>query len=132
MYLLDTNICIYIIAKRSTALIDKFKAVKLEGKIGISSITYAELQYGISKSIKKTENQIALAQFLIPLNTYDFTEKAGIIFGEIRALLETKGKTIGSYDMLIAAHAMSLNATLITNNESEFRRIEGLKVENWL
>ncbi len=132
MYLLDTNICIYIIGKRSTALIDKFKTAKLEGKIGISAITYAELQYGIAKSMKKSENQIALAQFLIPLKTYEFNEKAGIIFGDIKASLEAMGKVIGPYDMLIAAHAMSLNATLITNNEAEFRRIDGLKVENWL
>lgn len=132
MYLLDTNICIYIIAQRSTDLIDKFKASKLEGKIGISAITYAELQYGIAKSIRRSENQMALAQFLIPLKTYEFNEKAGTIFGEIKASLEKKGKVIGPYDMLIAAHAMSLNATLITNNEAEFRRIENLKVENWL
>ena len=132
MYLLDTNICIYIIARRSTELIDKFKAAKLEGKIGISAITYAELQYGVSKSSRQNENQMALAQFLIPLVTYEFDEKAGSLFGEIRASLEKQGKTIGSYDMLIAAHAMSLNATLITNNEGEFRRVEGLKVENWV
>ena len=132
MYLLDTNICIYIIAKRSTELIDKFKGAKLEGKIGISAITYAELQYGVSKSSRQSENQMALAQFLIPLKTYEFNEKAGALFGEIRASLEKKGKVIGAYDMLIAAHAMSLNATLITNNEGEFRRIENLKIENWL
>ena len=132
MYLLDTNICIYIIAKRSTELSDKFKAAKLEGKIGISAITYAELQYGVSKSSRRNENQMALAQFLIPLVTYEFDEKAGSLFGEIRASLEKQGKTIGSYDMLIAAHAMSLDATLITNNEGEFRRVEGLKVENWV
>lgn len=132
MYLLDTDICIYIITKRSTAVIDKFKTAKLEGKIGISAITYAELQYGIAKSIHQSKNQMALAQFLIPLRTYEFNEKAGTVFGEIKASLEKRGKVIGPYDMLIAAHAMSLNATIITNNEAEFRRIEGLKVENWL
>ena len=132
MYLLDTNVCIYIIQKRSTALIDKFKAAKLAGKMGISAITYAELQYGISKSKRKSENQMALAQFLLPLTTWEFSEKAGAIFGEVKASLETKGKIIGPYDMSIAAHAMSLNATLITNNERKFRRIDRLKVENWL
>jgi tRNA(fMet)-specific endonuclease VapC len=90
MYLLDTNICIYIIAKRSTELIDKFKAAKLGGKIGISAITYAELQYGVSKSSRKRENQMALAQFLIPLKTYEFNEKAGALFGEIRASFEKR------------------------------------------
>ncbi|HRP68905.1 MAG TPA: type II toxin-antitoxin system VapC family toxin [Turneriella sp.] len=132
MYLLDTNICIYIISKKSTKIIDRFKEAKLEGKIGISAITYAELQYGVSKSIRQTENQVALAQFLIPLITYEFDEKAGIEFGQIKALLEKKDTVIGPYDMLIAGHAISLDATLITSNEGEFRRIEKLKVENWL
>jgi len=132
MYLLDTNICIYIIGQRSTAIIDKFKAARLQGRIGISSITYAELQYGIQKSQRQQQNQIALAHFLVPLKTFAFDEKAGILFGEIKTALEKMGKPIGSYDMLIAAHALSLNAILITNNESEFRRVPGLKVENWL
>jgi len=132
MYLLDTNICTYIIAQRSTAIIDKFKAAKLQGRVGISAITYAELQYGIQKSQRRNENQVALAQFLVPLKTFEFDEKAGILFGQIKTTLEKMGKPIGSYDMLIAAHAMALDATLITNNESEFRRVTGLRVENWL
>lgn len=132
MYLLDTNICIYIIKQRSTAIIDKFKAAKLQGRVGISAITYAELQYGIQKSQRRNENQVALAQFLVPLKTFEFDEKAGILFGEIKTALEKMGTPIGSYDMLIAAHAMALDATLITNNEGEFRRVTGLRVENWL
>ncbi|AFM12108.1 type II toxin-antitoxin system tRNA(fMet)-specific endonuclease VapC [Turneriella parva] len=132
MYLLDTNICIYTIKQRSTTFIDKFKAAKLQGRVGISAITYAELQYGIQKSQRRSENQVALAQFLVPLKTFEFDEKAGILFGEIKTALEKMGTPIGSYDMLIAAHALSLDATLITNNEGEFRRVPGLKVENWL
>lgn len=132
IYLLDTNICIYIISKKSTGLIDKFKAARFEGKIGISAVTYAELQYGVAKSSRKSENQLALARFLVPLKTYEFDEKAGMAFGMLRADLEKVGKTIGPYDMLIAAHAMSLDATLITNNENEFSRIQGLKIENWV
>lgn len=132
MYLLDTNTCIYIIKQRSTTIIDKFKAAKLQGRVGISAITYAELQYGIQKSQRRNENQVALAQFLVPLKTFEFDEKAGILYGEIKTALEKMGTPIGSYDVLIAAHALSLDATLITNNEGEFRRVPGLKVENWL
>lgn len=78
------------------------------------------------------ENQIALAEFLAPLITLDFDEKAGIQFGKIRVKLQSTGKIIGPYDMLIAAHALSLQATLITNNNREYSRVEGLNVENWL
>lgn len=132
IYLLDTDICIYLIIKKNRNLIEKFKTTQKNHPVAISSITYAELQFGIQNNSKFMENQIALAEFLTPLITLDFDEKAGIQFGKIRVKLQSTGKIIGPYDMLIAAHALSLQATLITNNNREYSRVEGLHVENWL
>jgi tRNA(fMet)-specific endonuclease VapC len=129
-YLLDTNICIYIIKKRPIHVFDKFKSLPI-GSIGISTITLAELQFGIMKSSDPEKNQEALDKFLTPLEIIDFDFKATIDYGKIRADLEKKGTPIGPLDTLIAAHAKSLDLTLITNNEKEFGRIPGLKIENW-
>lgn len=129
-YLLDTNICIYIIKNRPIIVFDKFKSL-LIGSIGISTITLAELQFGIMKSSNPQKNQEALDKFLTPLEIIDFDSKATIDYGIIRANLEKKGTPIGSLDTLIAAHAKSLDLTLITNNEKEFERIPGLKIDNW-
>ena len=129
-YLLDTNICIYIIKKKPIVVIEKFKTFPL-GSIGISSITLAELQFGIRKSSNPDKNLIAINQFLIPLEIIDFDYNATIEYGIIRAELEKKGTTIGPLDTLIGAHAKSLDLTLVTNNEKEFNRIAGLKIENW-
>ena len=129
-YLLDTNICIYIIKKRPIIVFDKFKSLPI-GSIGISTITLAELQFGIMKSSNPQKNQEALDKFLTPLEIIDFDSNATIDYGMIRANLEIKGTPIGPLDTLIAAHARSLDLTLITNNEKEFERIPGLKIENW-
>lgn len=102
------------------------------GSVGISSVTLAELHYGIHKSSKPDKNQVALDQFLIPLEIVDFDSDAAIVYGEIRAALEKEGTPIGSLDTLIAAHAKSLRLTLVTNNEKEFDRVDGLKIENWV
>ena len=130
-YLLDTNICIYIIKKKPTIVFEKFQSI-IPGNIGISSITLAELQYGVSKSAFPDKNQNALQQFLIPLEIIDFDHSAAIYYGKLRSQLEKNGAPIGPLDMLIGAHAQSLKAVLITNNLKEFTRIEGLKVENWV
>jgi len=130
-YLLDTNICIYIIKKKPASVIDKFKTIPI-GEIGISSITLAELQYGIMKSSNSEKNRIALNQFVTPLQILDFDFEATITYGEIRADLERKGTPIGPLDTLIAANAKSRNLTLVTNNEREFSRVTDLKVENWV
>jgi len=130
-YLLDTNICIYIIKKRPQSVIDKFKTIPI-GEIGISSITLAELQYGIMKSSNPEKNNIALNKFITPLEIMDFDYNATIEYGKIRANLEKKGTPIGPLDTLIGAHAKSLNLILVTNNEKEFLRIPGLKIENWI
>ena len=129
-YILDTNICIYIIKRKPTIVLEKFKKFPL-GSIGISAITLAELQFGIQKSSNPEKNLNALNQFIIPLEIIDFDYNATIEYGIIRAELEKKGTPIGSLDTLIGAHAKSLDLTLVTNNEKEFVRILGLRIENW-
>ncbi len=103
-YLLDTNICIYIIKKKPEIVLEKFKTFPL-GSIGISTITLAELQYGIRKSANPDKNVVALNQFIIPLELIDLDYRATIEYGIIRANLERKGLPIGPLDMLIGAHA---------------------------
>ena len=129
-YLLDTNICIYLINNRPKKVLAHFKRHSLED-IGISSITASELAFGVAKSAS-SKNSAALEAFLLPLNVVDYDAGAAMIYGDIRAKLEKQGKTIGPLDMLIAASALSRQLILVTNNEKEFRRISKLKVENWL
>ena len=131
-YLLDTNICIYIINEKPEKVLKKFEQYPVP-EFGISSITHAELQYGVEKSKNKNINQNALDEFLLPLTILPFHGKSLVTcYGEIRALLESKGKTIGPLDTLIAAHALGLNLTIISNNIKEFSRIPNLKCENWI
>jgi len=129
-YLLDTNICIYLIKKRPRQVLQKFNAYSV-GEIGVSSITVAELQYGVRKSQYPVKNQQALKQFLLPLVIADFDEQAAIAYGEVRAVLEAQGTPIGPLDTLMAAQAISLGVTLVTNNVKEFSRVQGLRFENW-
>ncbi|MGB3849874.1 MAG: type II toxin-antitoxin system VapC family toxin [Tunicatimonas sp.] len=129
-YILDTNICIYIIKKKPVSVFERFRGLPL-GSVGISVITLAELQYGVKKSAQREKNESALNQFLIPLETVAFELEAAAEYGKIRASLEKSGTPIGPLDTLIAAHARSLNLILVTNNEKEFRRVADLKVENW-
>lgn len=130
-FILDTNICIYIIKKKPVQVFKKLLNLPL-GKVGISSITMAELEYGVKKSKQPERNQLALNQFLIPLDIFDFDSNAAFEYGIIRADLERKGAPIGSLDTLIAAHARSLELTLVANNEREFERVTGLRIENWV
>jgi tRNA(fMet)-specific endonuclease VapC len=130
-YLLDTNTCIYIIKRKPQKVFDKFKQLA-PGSVSISSITLAELQYGVMKSMHPAKNSEALQKFLVPLQIVNFDSLATISYGHIRASLEQKGVPIGPLDFLIAAHALSLNLILVTNNEREFRRIDGLNIENWV
>lgn len=129
MILLDTNICIYIINQRPPAVLERFRDYTL-GEIGVSSIVAAELSYGVAKS-GSARNQTALEMFLAPLEVLPFDDAAIWAYGKLRAGLEQQGQPIGSMDTLIAAHALSLNATLVTNNLREFSRIDGLRLENW-
>jgi tRNA(fMet)-specific endonuclease VapC len=130
-YLLDTNICIYIIKKKPAEVFEKFKNLTL-GDVGISSITLAELQYGIEKSSNSEKNREALEKFLTPIEIIDYGYDATVEYGKIRAELEKKGVPIGPLDMLIASHAKSLDVILVTNNVREFMRIADLKIENWI
>jgi tRNA(fMet)-specific endonuclease VapC len=129
-YLLDTNICIYIIKKKPIKVLEKFKTFPL-GSIAISTITLAELQYGIQKSSLPDKDLIALNQFITPLEVVEFDYNATIQYGIVRAILEKKGTPIGPLDTLIGSHPLSLGATIVNNNVKEFERIEGLKIENW-
>ena len=130
-YLLDTNICIYIIKRKPIEVLQKFNNFT-PGEICISSITLAELQYGVNKSSNPEKNSQALLQFVIPLEVIDFDYNAAIKYGSIRTDLEKRGIPIGPLDTLIAAHCYSKDLTLVTNNEKEFLRVTGLKVENWV
>ena len=129
-YILDTNICIYIIKKKPAQVVEKFKDLPL-GSVGISTITLAELAFGVKKSAQAEKNQLALNQFLIPLEIIDFDANAALEYGRVRTELDRKGTPIGPLDTLIAAHAKSLELTLVTNNEKEFSRVSGLSFENW-
>ncbi len=130
LYMLDTNICIYIIKQKPLDVINKFTRLKPE-QVLVSSITVAELHNGVAKSQHKTKNNYALQEFLSPLNIETFDFNSALIYGELRLRMEKTGKQICSFDTLIAAHAMSIGATLVTNNLKEFQRIKGLKLENW-
>jgi len=129
-YLLDTNICIYLINQRPKKVLARFERHAV-GDIGISSITASELAFGVAKS-GSIKNRTALEAFLLPLQIADYDLNAAMAYGEIRAALQAQGKTIGPLDMLIAAHALSLSLVLVTNNEKEFGRVEKLKIENWV
>jgi tRNA(fMet)-specific endonuclease VapC len=130
-YLLDTNICIYIIKKKPPQILKTISKTDFDD-IGISSITLGELEYGVEKSSNSERNRIALIEFLSMVEIHSFDDRAAREYGILRADLERKGKTIGPFDMLIAAHARSLGIILVTNNEKEFRRVSDLKVENWV
>lgn len=130
-FLLDTNICIYLIKQRPPEVLQKFRTCQV-GDIGISSITVAELEFGVQKSQFPNKNHQALRKFLLPLQVADFNSAAADAYGIIRAMLEKKGTPIGSLDTLIAAHALSLEVVLVTNNEKEFSRVPNLKLDNWV
>ena len=130
-YMLDTNICIYLIKEQPREVIDKFQGIA-PGEIAISSVTVAEMMYGVAKSQHQEKNRSALEAFLAPLEIVDFDFKAAQHYGVVRAYLEKTGTPIGAYDLMIAAHALSLGLVLISNNEREFQRIPDLIVENWV
>jgi len=124
-FMLDTNTCIYVIKRKPPDVIERFKRTEIS-HIGISSITLSELLYGVSKSSRPEQNQIALTQFIAPLEILPYGDEAARYYGSLRAHLEKQGTPIGSLDMLIAAHALSIACTLVTNNEKGFIRIPNL------
>jgi len=129
--MLDTNICIYIINARPPSVIERFRSFAI-GDIGLSVITLAELEYVAAKSLQPGRNREALKQFILPLEVAAFDAEATTAYGRVRTALERRGTPIGAMDLLIAAHAVSLGVTLITNNKREFARVPGLRVENWV
>ena len=130
-YLLDTNICIYIARQKPPGVLARLQRLR-PGDVGMSVITYLELVFGCWKSQRREENleRIKELEPLIPVLALDAT--GGRHYGQIRTEFERKGLAIGAYDLLIAAHALSLGLTLVTNNVRELRRIPQLKVENWV
>ena len=131
IYLLDTNLCIYLIKRRPPQVLERFRRCAV-GDIGLSTVTLAELQYGVAKSLFPAQNQQALDAFTLPLEVVAFDAAAAVAYGPVRAALERQGTPIGALDLLIAAHALSLGVTLVTNNPQEFSRVSGLRVENWV
>ena len=130
-YMLDTNICIGLIRQKPIKLIERLTD-HIPGEIGISTITVAELAHGAQKSNQSEKNMQALEQFLLPLEVADYNQNASIAYGFVRAYLEKNGSVISSMDMLIGAHALSLNVIMVTNNVNEFKRIPNLKIEDWM
>jgi tRNA(fMet)-specific endonuclease VapC len=133
MYLLDTNICIYLLNRKSgyENILSRIDGLAYE-QVAISAITLAELSYGIAKSVKKAANRMKLDYFVHQFDCLPFDAGIANAYGEIRTRLVLQGTPIGPLDMLIATHALQLKATIVTNNVREFERVEGLAIENWL
>ncbi|MDR1307971.1 MAG: type II toxin-antitoxin system VapC family toxin [Treponema sp.] len=131
MYLLDTNICIYIINKHPSKIITRLEKYK-PSEVKISSITVAEMEYGASKSEYREKNRKALKNFLSPFEIINFDSTDAEIYGIIRAELERTGNIIGPYDMQLAAQALSAGYVFVTNNIREFKKVKNLKLENWI
>lgn len=128
-YLLDTNICIYLINERPRGVLARFRRHAV-GDIGVSTVTVSELAWGVAKT-GSARNRTALDAFLMPLEIAAYDLAAAMRYGEVRAELAKRGRPIGPLDTMIAAHALSLVATLVTNNLREFSRVPNLSVENW-
>jgi len=129
--MLDTNTCIALIKRKSAHALQKFSEYQV-GDIGISVVTLAELRYGVSKSQQQARNQVALDDFVLPLEVAAFDEQVTVVYGALRATLEKQGTPIGPLDTMIAAHALSLGVKLITNNTREFNRVPELTVIDWI
>jgi tRNA(fMet)-specific endonuclease VapC len=129
-YLLDTNICIYIRRQRPEKVFRRFDQLT-PGEAAISVITYGELLYGANKSAQREASLKTLSEFFRLIPPLPLPEEAGEVYGFIRSHLETRGEVISANDLWIAAHALASGLTLVTNNEKEFRRVRGLKVQNW-
>jgi tRNA(fMet)-specific endonuclease VapC len=129
-YMLDTNICIYVIKRRPMEVLDTFN--KFAGTLCISSVTFAELCHGVEKSALPEHNRRQVEDFVSRLEILPYGDKAAAHYGDIRATLERQGKIIGVNDLHIAAHGRSEGLVLVTNNLKEFERVAGLRTENWL
>ena len=131
IYMLDTDICIYTIKRKPSSVVNRLEQLK-PGELAMSAITFAELVNGAKKSKYVEANMERLNDLSELIDVRPFDRQAALFYGSVRSSLEKRGEVIGGNDLLIAAHALSLNWTLVTNNEKEFRRVEGLRVENWV
>ena len=129
-FMLDTNICIYAITHRPPEVLAALRRHEIDG-LGVSSITVAELFFGVAKS-GSLRKRLALQQFLDPLEIADFDRAAAAAYGPLRATLEAAGTPIGALDTQIAAHALALGVTLVSHNTREFARVPGLRLANWV
>lgn len=129
MYLLDTNICVYVIRKRPEAVYKRLSGATRQD-VAISVITAFELEIGALRAQGRHYSE-AIRLFLAEFSVLPLDDSARTVYGQLRTALERRGEKIGAHDMLIAAHALALNATLVSNNEKEFMRVKGLHIENW-
>ena len=129
-YMLDTNICIYIVKHRPPEVRRHFERLK-PGQLIMSAVTFGELCYGVNKSVQRTQALAQLEEFIQDVPVQELDSHAAEAYGEVRAMLEKQGRLIGNNDLWIGAHALALNLTLVTNNERKFARIPGLSTENW-
>lgn len=129
--MLDTNVCIEFLRKGSPRLMSRLRKHEPD-EIALSGITLAELRFGAAKSSRPVHHELLLAQFCAPLQIVPFDQQAAGAYGQVRADLERRGTPIGPLDTLIAAHALALRVTLVTSNLREFKRVSGLRVEDWL
>ena len=130
-YLLDTNTCIHVIKHHPSSVQERLATIPI-GDVGVSSMVLAELWYGIAHSGKRQHNEQALTEFLDYVEVLDWPREAAPIYGRVRSFLRKRGTPIGAMDLLIAAHALTLDAALVTDNVAEFRRVPKLKIENWI
>ena len=128
--MLDTDMCSYIIKEHPESVRQRFQTLAME-QLCISVVTYAELIYGVARSSSKRVNRPIIEDFVRHLDVMDWDTEAADQYGVIRAELEAAGTPIGAMDMMIAAHAKSIKAVLVTNNQKHFTKVKGLKVENW-
>lgn len=129
-YMLDTNICIYVMKSYPLGILEKFN--RLAEQLCISSVTLGELHYGVEKSARPVENLAALENFIARLEVLPFADKAAAHYGQLRAELERAGTPCGPHDMQIGGHARSEGLIVVTNNMREFSRMPGLRAENWV
>lgn len=130
IFMLDTDICIYIIKRKPASVLKRLESLQ-PGQLAMSAITFAELMNGAKKSQHVEANLTRLNALGELLDIRPFDKQAAVCYGDVRSSLEKRGEMIGGNDLLIAAHALSLSWSLVTNNVREFSRVEGLKVENW-
>lgn len=130
LYMLDTDTCAFVLRRTSDALLERIQAVPVAQQV-MSVVTYAELLYGVQVSSKKKANQAAVEALTLHLAILEWTRDAARYYAQIRADLKRKGAMIGASDLMIAAHARSLGAVVVTNNTKDFARVKGLEIENW-